>query len=496
MDLRRWGRVGVFGVAPVVTMTMTMTMTTTMMTMTMTMITAGAAVAGGSPRPALGDCPASGLRASAETIDLRGDCVIVGDVKLSGTATLSMTGGTLGIVGNVSLGDEAKLTVTGGGLVFPQSGYSQYSITLNGRSQWKMKDSVLVTNGTGQNNFSMELEANDAAGAYFENSNLDTNGGSWLLGNFNGHSRLAMIHTQDLPTEIYPADGARIAISGESSFAALWLQFAPGSRGTVEIPREDSMGRYSFGFGPGTGIGYEVRVSSSQGELGLNSFPGSTMIVKGHGLAGANDAGVVLGYYIQDSTGAVGLDGLEGGGDITRRFTDQGRDLELRHVNLGPFSWQVYVSGSDNFPVWITNSKINEIGVLRGGLVNLENSVLQLAVTEAAGPGAVLNIKNTQIWSQTVQAQDGGQMNISDSQLHGNFIAADGAGSSIAMKYVGESGNGVAPQSCAAVNGFPPNDGGVPLCNPFNPLYQCSQVTPPAGGATIAATPGLTCPPQ
>jgi hypothetical protein len=144
----------------------------------------------------------------------------------------------------------------------------------------------------------------------------------------------------------------------------------------------------------------------------------------------------------------------------------------------------------------VTNSKVNEIAAFSDGLVNISNCTLQLAVTEAGGPGAVMNISGTQIWSQTIQAQDGGQLTITDSELHGNFISAAGAGSSITMTDVGEERNGVSPQSCAPVNGAPPNSDGVPLCNPFNPLYQCSQVLPPADGATITANPALTCPAQ
>jgi hypothetical protein len=417
-------------------------------------------------------------------------------VNLSGSAGLTMTGGVLTIAGNVVLNDNSQLSVTQGGLTFPQTNYSQYSITLNGNSQLTFNNAALITNGTKQNNFSMVLQANDSSSVNFENSTLNTSSGSWLLGHFNGNSSLTMVDTQNLPTEIYPADAATISISAGSSYGAVWLDFEPGSSGTVNIPTQDSQGNYNFAFGPGSGTAYAVNISSSQGRLGLNSHPDSTLIVNGNGAAGASDAGVVFGYYVENSTGLVSINGLSVGGDITQQFTDQGRNLQLNHVNLGPFSWQVYVSQSNNFPVAVTNSKVNEIAAFAGGIVNISNSVLQLAVTEAGGPGATMSIDNTQIWSQTIQAQDGGQLTITNSQLHGNFISADGAGSSITMSNVGEERNGVPPQSCAAVNGFPPNNDGVPLCNPFNPLYQCSQVVPPTGGANISETPSLMCPPE
>src|SRR5208283_1923632 len=181
-------------------------------------------------------------------------------------------------------------------------------------------------------------------------------------------------------------------------------------------------------------------------------------------------------------TAPVSLDGLTVGSNVTQQFTDQGRILQLNNVNLGPFSWQVYVSQSNNFPVSVTNSKINEIAALTNGLLNISNCVLQLAVTEAGGSGSSMNISGTQIWSQAIQDVQGGQMTITNSQLHGNFISATGAGSSITMTNVGEQRNGVAPQSCAPVGGFPPNNNGIPLCNPYNPLYQCSQVSATGGG--------------
>jgi hypothetical protein len=458
-----------------------------------------AACGGGSTQSAVATpaaCPSSGLTSSAGTINLQGNCAIAGDVNLSGSAALTMTSGILSIQGNVVLSDSSQLTVTGGGLTFPQTNYSQYSVTLNGNSQLILKSSAWVTNGTQQNNFSMTLQANDSSAVDFEGSALDTSSGSWLLGSFGDNSKLTVNNTQNLPTEIYPSSASEISISSGSIFAAVWLSFPSGSNSTLQIPRKDSGGNYNFSFGPGTGIAYSVNISESGGGLGLSSYPDSTLIVNGDGASATNDASVAIGYYVQNSTGPVSIDGLDVGSGITLQLTDQGRNLQLNNVNLGPFSWQIYVSQSNNFPVTVTNSKVNEIAAFSDGLVNISNCTLQLAVTEAGGPGAVMNISGTQIWSQTIQAQDGGQLTITDSELHGNFISAAGAGSSITMTNVDEERNGVSPQSCTPVNGAPPNNDGVPLCNPFNPLYQCSQVLPPADGATITANPALTCPPQ
>ena len=149
----------------------------------------------------------------------------------------------------------------------------------------------------------------------------------------------------------------------------------------------------------------------------------------------------------------------------------------------------MYVSNSNGFPVTVSNSKINEIAAMTNGLVNISNSTLQLAVTGAVGPGSRLNIDGTQIWSNTILARYGGQVSITNSRIHGTFISAAGAGSGIGMSAsTMENRNGSAGMSCAPVNGYPPNTNGVPLCNPQNPIGQCSQMSTASGGV-VTGTP-------
>ena len=205
-----------------------------------------------------------------------------------------------------------------------------------------------------------------------------------------------------------------------------------------------------------------------------------------------NYANVVFGYYIENNTGPVVIDGLTVGGVVTKQFRDQGRNLTLNNVYLNPITWQVYVSQTNGYPVYIKNSVINELAAFTKGIVNISESTLQLAVSGAVGPGSKLNINNTHIWSGTILSLYGGKVNITNSHVHGNNISATGVGSTINLINVIESRNGISPQSCASVGGYPPNNNGVPLCNPFNPLYQCSRVTA-TGGATINANPKLTC---
>jgi hypothetical protein len=440
-----------------------------------------------------GTCPASGLTTSTGTINLTGNCQITGAVNLSGTATLTMTNGTLSIAGNVVLNNQAALTITDGSLNFPQTNYSQFGVTLNGTARLTMNSSTVSTNGTQQNNFSMALNANDSSVVEIENSSLNIGSGSWLLGNFNNNSTLTTSNSQNLPTEIYPADASQVSISG-SRFATTWLDFPSGSIGALKIPAENSQGDFSLNVGPGNGMAYSVDISESQGQLGLGSYPNSTIIVDGDGNApGVADADVVLGYYIQNNTGPVNVSGLRGGNNVSLQLTDQGRNLQLNHVNLDPFAWEVYVAQSNNYPVSVTNSIVNEIAAFTNGLVNVSNCVAQLAFTGAVGPGSIMNVDNCEIWSQVVVAENGGQLTVMNSELYGNIVTALGSGSKLNLVEVGDNPNGTPPQTCAPNNGSSPNNNGVPLCDPFNPLYQCVQVIPSSGGATITSSPNLTC---
>lgn len=442
---------------------------------------------------ALAACPASGLTASSGATSIDGNCTIVGDISLSGSATLTVTSGTLSISGNLVLGDDSKLKVTNGTLAFKQTTYYQYYIALNGRSELSMTDSSFVTNDTDQNNFSMSLDAYDSATVFFSGSQLNTKTGSWLLASFHNKSKLSVTNTQNLPTEVYPSDAATISVSS-STFASLWLDLASGDKGTVNIPRLDARKNFDLAFTPSQGHTYSVNVKSSNFRIGLNSHPNSSLTVNGNGLSASYSASIVIGYYIENTTSSLVIDQLVVNTYITKTFSHQGRTLALKNVYLNPFAWQVYVERTNGFTVTIKNSKINELAAFTNGLVDISNSTLQLAVTGAVGPGSRININSSRVWSQSLQAMNGGKINVTNSEIHGNHITASGAGSGIAMTNVTEYRNGIAPQSCAPIGGYSPNINGVPLCNPFNPLYLCSQMKA-VGGATITTSTNLACTP-
>ncbi|MGQ0444113.1 MAG: hypothetical protein ACT4O2_03030 [Beijerinckiaceae bacterium] len=432
---------------------------------------------------AAGDCPASGISASSGAINLTSNCKVGGNITLSGTASLTMTGAVLTVDGNIVLNDQAQLAITNGGLTIAQTYYNQYYIALNNSSKLNLNNSTLVTTGILKTYFSMTMEARNSSVVNVKSSTLSWQEGSWLLGNFRDQSQLFVDSSSRVPTEIYPFDSAQISVTN-SSFPTLFVAFKSGSSATINIPKSDAKGKYNFVFGKSPGFDYSINMTASWTRLGFESHPGSRMILNGGGAGSTTDAPVQISYFVENNTAPVTIKGLDVLRDTTRKFTDQGRTISLNHVNLNPISWQVYVSQSNGFPVTIRNSKINELGVLTNGLVNLSNSTLQLAQLGAFGSGSRLNITGTQIWSQGIVAQRGGRVSIKYSGIHGNAISAAGTGSSISMSNATEFRNGSASMSCAQnpATGYAPNVNGVPLCNPQNPLGRCSQVSTRNGG--------------
>jgi hypothetical protein len=394
---------------------------------------------------------------------------------------LDASNGILRISGNLVLHDDAKFTVTKGTLSFEQTTYSEYYMSLDGRSELAMTDSWLATNATTENNFSMSLDAYDDSKVVFWRSRLNTKTGSWLLGNFHDRSKLDASGMENLPTEIYPYDSTTIS-TAYSLFGSVWLDLAAGDKGTLNIPRLDAYKRFNLAFTPSQGHTYAVDMTSTNCRIGVNSHPSSTLTINGNGLPPAYSANIVIGYYIENASAPVVVDQLTVGTYITKSYTHQGRSLALNKVYLNPFAWQVYVEQTNGHTVTIKNSKINELAALTNGLVAISNSTLQLAVTGAVGPGSKIDIDSTKVWSQSLLAQNGGKINIKNSEIHGNYMSASGVGSDIVMTNVTEYRNAVSPQSCAPIGGYPPNNYGVPTCNPFNPLYQCSKLKTSNGG--------------
>jgi hypothetical protein len=138
-------------------------------------------------------CPSGGVTTSSTVYNLTSNCLIAGNVNLSGNAVLKMTGATLAIKGNVSLSGQAQMAITSGGFMFPQTKSHQYSITLRNGASLTLNSTHMLTNGTSANNFQMTLDAYNTSVATFVTSSLSTTSeGSWLLTNFHDQSQLSV----------------------------------------------------------------------------------------------------------------------------------------------------------------------------------------------------------------------------------------------------------------------------------------------------------------
>ncbi len=312
-------------------------------------------------------CPVSGVNLSSGGYDLSANCTITGNVTLSGTATLTMTGATLTVAGNVVLSGSAQLIVINGGLKFPQISTDQYLITLNNNATLRLKSSTLVTSGDGAHH-TITLNANNTSVADFDDSTMNTNDGSWMLGNFFDSSILAMKNTNNIPTEHYPNDASQTLIVN-STFAGIWLNFIAGSNHTITIPEKDVNGKISLVFGNSTVLDYFVDIKNTSTRIGLNSYPNSTMIVNGNG--SPNSARTTFGYYIQDHTAPVTINSLPLSGAYTQTFTGQGRLISLNNVYIGPFTWQVYIRNSNGHVTTFNNCIINEAAAFTNGLLDI-----------------------------------------------------------------------------------------------------------------------------
>jgi hypothetical protein len=167
------------------------------------------------------------------------------------------------------------------------------------------------------------------------------------------------------------------------------------------------------------------------------------------------------------------------------------RLLQLTNVYLNPFTWQIYCA-YNNALVTIKNSLINELGVFTNGNCAVVNSVFQYAVLGAEAAGAKLSISDSQIWSQVIQAANGGHVTLNNTEVHGNLVSSSGAGSKITIVSTNDLHNGNSTiQNCNSnpTTGFPPNQNGIPLCSPFYTLHRCAQYTNSSGGIIVGFAP-------
>jgi hypothetical protein len=248
---------------------------------------------------------------------------------------------------------------------------------------------------------------------------------------------------------------------------------------------------WSVGSSTGLNVGWNLTVTSAQPAIDIESHAGSNWTITGANI-GQKEATISLNLDpVTAPTSLVTLSqlplGIVGAGtpfSLTFPWSSQPQ-LTLNNVNLGPLAWQIYI-GSGPAPVnaQISNSAINEIGVIAGNLT-VTNSTLQWGELDPVGPASVINVQGSNIWNHNIQASGGGTITINNSTIHGNLFTSSGcqAGicSVITLTNVTEAKNGTQSSCTGSINTLiQPN--GTPLCDPLNPLQAASTFTTSNGG--------------
>lgn len=458
------------------------------------------AVAAGHGSKVTTTCPTTGIIASNGKVKLSANCVIVGNVTLSGTASIEMNGKILAIIGNTTLHNQANIIVNNGQLKIPQTVTQEYDFKLYDIAFLKVVNSTVITTAT-TTHIDLTINAYNSSAVYFNNAHLNTQQGNWILANFFNSSSLHSVNSDYTPTETYPNDSASIYMDG-ATVAAVWMPFLGGTTAKINVANKlDGSGNFTFLFGRQTGFNYFVYTKNSSYRLGFKVYPGSNFELVGGGAGSTTDIATHFGYYVTDNTSPVIIDGLPVGLDVSTTVGSD-RTLTLTHVNTNPFYWQVYASNTVSDPmgrlVTIRNSKVNEVGALSKGNIKIEsNTTTQLGAFGAfGGTGSSIVAEGADIWNISIKATGGATVRLTNTTIHGNGIISSGAGSNITIDGdVTDACNGAPTQlDCNAVGGLPPNIGGVPLCNRANPLHGAAIYTT-SGGGTITGTTGPGCTP-
>ena len=226
-------------------------------------------------------------------------------------------------------------------------------------------------------------------------------------------------------------------------------------------------------------MGWSLEVDDAQLGLGIEIKPTSRLVIQGNGGRAPATGELKISYYVVGSRET--LDGLKSGLQ-NGKVSDQ---LTLNEVQLGPIAWQIYAG--DNADLTIKNSTINEIGIFgRNAKVEVENSVLQLAVLGALGPDSSLEIRNSEIWNQSIEAANKGRVTIADSKIFGALFRTRDSVSKISVQGGAfyDNPSGCTPSSMVEIAT------GQPKCNPFRTPGPPSSMG--AGAIECTGTAGCT----
>ena len=431
---------------------------------------AGSVAAPAPVAPAGGrDCDPRQPMTVSGPVTISEDCTIGGDLTVTGNAVLHFDytghkGGRLVVRGNIIVRDGATLWIQGRpeerAVFAVDNEFSQQrSITSKDDATIKLDYVEFRTQKSpdrGKGSVYMSYNAKGRSSFEATGSSL-VEEEAWLLANLNDSAKLTIADTTRVPTEIYIHDSSSAKISGAGTRAGLWLD-AGGAKGTLKLPHINAPFSWRTGAGAGLEVGWSLQVDDAQPGIGIEVKPASALTIIGNGAQAATTGELKISYFVIGSRET--LDGLKAGLQ-NRQISDR---LTLKDVQLGPIAWQIYVG--DNSDLTIENSTINEIGIFgRNAKVRVERSVLQLAVLAALGPGSSLDIRDSEVWNQTIEVANKGKVSISGSRIHGTLFHTRDSGSNISIEGGSFEENPARCTQATMVNIAT----GQPKCNPFRP---------------------------
>jgi hypothetical protein len=397
------------------------------------------------------------------------DCTVGGDLTVTGSAVLHFDytgrrGGRLIVGGNVIVRDDATLWIQGrpgqrAVLAIDNEFNGQRSMTSTDNATIKLDNVEFRTQKSadrGKGSVSMNYHARGRSSFEVTGSAL-VEGEAWLLANLHDSAKLTIADTQHVPTEIYVHDSSSAKISGTGTRTGVWLD-GGGAKGTLKLPDVKAPFSWQIGAGTGLDVRWSLQVDDAQPGMGIEVKPASALTITGRGAQAPATGELKISYFVIGSRET--LDGLEAGLQ-NRKISDR---LTLKDVQLGPIAWQIYAG--DNADLTIKNSTINEIGIFgRNAKVRIERSVLQLAVLAALAPGSSLDIRDSDVWNQTIEVANTGKVSITDSKIHGTLFHARDSDSNISIEGGSFEENPARCTQATMVNIAT----GQPKCNPFRP---------------------------
>ena len=400
------------------------------------------------------------------TLIITQSCTVTGDLTIGTNARLIVdysrsSQNVFTMQGNIRLQSNGVFQIDGGTLNIQQDQNRHREITSIGNSSLIIRNAEVITN-QGIGNKYMLYIGRDNSKMTVANSSLDKNS-SWLISNFFDDSQLTTQNMENLPTEVYIKGASTVQLN--DSRTGMHVNLLDGITGTIDLPVQVNGDYeeipYTWSIGrdvPGlSGVEWQLDINNSVVGIGVESLSGSSVTINGVGAPPNGE--LTVSYHVQGGTET--LTGLHSGLQFLTLGNGQ---LTLNNVNLGKVAWQIYAH--QNEMLTINDSVINEVGAALHGHITVNRTLLQLAGATALGNGSSVEINDSQVHSQTIEAFIDGEVTLNNSAVYGGVIVTHEPTSKVHFEGGAFLPN---PGSVACTLDIALTETGAVVCNPFLP---------------------------